>query len=57
LNQLVLKNPGYRNRARYFKKVIAKTRGLDVAAGVIERAFAKDQTAGVAGERTVLSHV
>jgi MGT family glycosyltransferase len=57
LIQMVLKNPGYRDRARYFKKVIAKARGLDVAADVIERAFAKDQTADLAGEHTALSHI
>ena len=37
--QHVLDDPGYRERARWFQKVIAKTRGLDVAADVIERAF------------------
>lgn len=39
LIQTVLRNPSYANHARYFKEVIAKTRGLDVAADVIERAF------------------
>jgi zeaxanthin glucosyltransferase len=39
LIQTVLGNPGYANQARYFKEVIAKTRGLDVAADVIERSF------------------
>lgn len=32
-------NPSYRDRARYFQEVIAKTRGLDLAASLIERAF------------------
>ena len=35
----VLENPRYREKARWFQKVIAQTRGLDVAANVIERAF------------------
>jgi len=39
LIQQVLENPRYREKARWFKKVIAQTRGLDVAADVIERAF------------------
>jgi zeaxanthin glucosyltransferase len=36
LIQDVLSNPDYRDRARYFQKVIAETRGLDLAAGIIE---------------------
>jgi MGT family glycosyltransferase len=39
LIQDVLENPRYREKARWFQKVIAQTRGLDVAADVIERAF------------------
>ncbi len=39
--QAVLRNPNYGNQARHFKDVIAKTRGLDVAADVIEQAFQK----------------
>ena len=39
LIQEVLTNPTYREKARWFQKVIAQTRGLDVAADVIERAF------------------
>jgi len=39
LIQKVLENPSYREKARWFQKVIARTRGLDVAADVIERAF------------------
>jgi MGT family glycosyltransferase len=35
----VLDNPSYRERARYFQDVIAKTRGLEVAADRIEEAF------------------
>jgi MGT family glycosyltransferase len=37
----VLRNPRYRERADYFRKVIAKTHGLDVAADVIEQALHK----------------
>jgi MGT family glycosyltransferase len=40
----VLQDPSYRERADYFQKVISKTRGLDVAADVIEQAFQKCQT-------------
>ena len=39
LIQQVLENPRYREKARWFRKVIAQTRGLDVAADVIERVF------------------
>jgi MGT family glycosyltransferase len=39
LIQEVLETPRYREKARWFQKVIAQTRGLDVAADVIERAF------------------
>jgi MGT family glycosyltransferase len=39
-----LQNPSYRERADYFQKVISKTRGLDVAAKIIEQAFQKYQT-------------
>jgi MGT family glycosyltransferase len=44
LIEKVLQNPSYRERADYFRKVISKTRGLDVAADVIEQAFHKYQT-------------
>ena len=37
----VLQDPSYRERAEYFQKVISKTRGLDVAADIIEQAFQK----------------
>jgi MGT family glycosyltransferase len=40
----VLHDPSYRERANYFRKVISKTRGLDVAADIIEQAFHKYQT-------------
>src|SRR5262245_35497427 len=35
----VMSSPGYREKARWFQNVIAQTRGLDLAAEVIERAF------------------
>jgi hypothetical protein len=37
----VLTNRSYAERAHYFKEVIARTRGLDTAADVIEQAFQK----------------
>jgi zeaxanthin glucosyltransferase len=39
LMQRVLNTPSYRERAQYFKDIIARRRGLDVAAEVIEQAF------------------
>jgi NADP-dependent 3-hydroxy acid dehydrogenase YdfG len=36
---MVLENPNYRDKARWFQKVLGETRGLDVAADIIERAF------------------
>jgi zeaxanthin glucosyltransferase len=44
LIERVLQDPDYRERADYFRQVIAKTRGLDVAAEIIEQAFQKYQT-------------
>jgi zeaxanthin glucosyltransferase len=41
----VLHDPSYRERAKYFQKVIAKTRGLEVAADAIEQALRKVRTA------------
>jgi len=41
----VLTNRSYADRARYFKEVIAKTRGLDVAADVVERVLQETSTA------------
>jgi zeaxanthin glucosyltransferase len=35
----VLENPSYRDQARYFQTVIARTRGREVAAEAIEKAF------------------
>jgi zeaxanthin glucosyltransferase len=53
----VRKNPSYGLRARYMQKMIARTRGLDVAADAIEQAFQKNQSVDSAGERAELSHV
>jgi MGT family glycosyltransferase len=39
LIEKVLQDPSYREQAEYFQKVISKTRGLDVAADIIEQAF------------------
>jgi zeaxanthin glucosyltransferase len=39
LIQRVLKTPSYREKAQYFKNIIAERRGLDVATEVIEQAF------------------
>ena len=44
LIEKVLQDPSYRERANYFQKVISKTRGLDVAADIIDQAFQKCQT-------------
>jgi UDP:flavonoid glycosyltransferase YjiC (YdhE family) len=35
----VLEKPNYRDKARWFQKVLGETRGVDVAADVIERVF------------------
>ena len=45
----VSENPSYRERACYFRDVIARTRGLDVAADVIEQALGANQSANAAG--------
>jgi zeaxanthin glucosyltransferase len=55
LIQLVRRDQSYSDKARYFQKVIARTRGLDVAADVIERAFGINQV--VDSEGAELSHV
>lgn len=39
LSQQVLENPQYREKARKFQTAIAQTRGLDLAADLIERGF------------------
>jgi UDP:flavonoid glycosyltransferase YjiC (YdhE family) len=55
LIQRVRKNPSYRDRARYFQKVIARTQGLDLAADVIERAFKRIMSGISSGQRAALS--
>jgi MGT family glycosyltransferase len=35
----VRSNPSYRDKAHWFQKIIKERRGLDVAAGIVERAF------------------
>jgi zeaxanthin glucosyltransferase len=42
LLELIVKvkaNPNYRDKARWFQKVLGETRGLDVAVDIIERVF------------------
>ena len=64
LIQDVLENPRYREKARWFQKVIAQTRGLDVAADVIERAFRlpvypqplRPNPRKLTGDRAVVAH-
>jgi len=56
LIEKVLQDPSYRERAEYFQKVISKTRGLDVAADIVEQAFQKDVTDNLANQDTQLSH-
>jgi zeaxanthin glucosyltransferase len=57
LIQAVMNNSGYREKARYFQKVIARTQGLDLAADVIESAFGKTQPSALAAGTQVLSSV
>jgi MGT family glycosyltransferase len=45
LSQLIAKvrgNPNYREKARWFQKILGETRGLDIAADIIERVFVED---------------
>jgi len=51
--QKVMENPVYRDKARYFRKVIAETNGLDVAADAIECAFEKNLLASCSDDRCV----
>jgi NADH:ubiquinone oxidoreductase subunit D len=44
LIEKVFQDPSYRERADYFQRVISKTRGLDLAADIVEQAFQKYQT-------------
>jgi MGT family glycosyltransferase len=54
LIQKVRSNASYREKARYFQTVIARTRGLDVAADAIEAAFARHEA--VAGKPSAMAH-
>jgi UDP:flavonoid glycosyltransferase YjiC (YdhE family) len=61
LSELIVKvtaNPNYRDKARWFQKVLGKTRGLDVAADIIERVFdlVRDNVVGV-GEQMRSNHL
>ena len=56
LSKLIAKvtsNPTYRDKASWFRDVLRKTRGLDVAADIIERVFGleKDRKAALAAVR------
>ena len=53
LIEKVLHDPSYRERAEYFQRVISKTRGLDVAADIIEQAFQKCQAEAPRDSRSV----
>jgi hypothetical protein len=60
LSQLIRRvrqNPSYRDKARYFQKVIARTHGLDLAPDVIERAFKKKQIVDSARYPAAPSHM
>jgi UDP:flavonoid glycosyltransferase YjiC (YdhE family) len=56
LIEKVLQDPRYRERADYFQKVISKTRGLDMAADIIEQAFHKYQAGTLSTKDSQLSH-
>ncbi|MCU1226071.1 MAG: glycosyltransferase, family [Edaphobacter sp.] len=56
LIQSVLEDPDYRSNAIYFQEVIEETRGLDVAADVIERVFEEYQTENSANDGIEFSH-
>jgi MGT family glycosyltransferase len=48
LIEKVLQDPSYRERAEYFQRVISETRGLDLAADIIEQAFQRYLTEAAA---------
>jgi MGT family glycosyltransferase len=56
LIEKVLHDPSYRERAEYFRTVISKTRGLDLAAEIIEQAFQEYQIDNLANNDSELSH-
>jgi zeaxanthin glucosyltransferase len=50
LSELIAKvtaNRNYRDKARWFQKVIAKARGLDLAADIVERVFGEIQSPAI----------
>jgi MGT family glycosyltransferase len=49
----VLQDPSYREQADYFQTVISKTRGLEVAAEIIEQTFQKYQMEAPRDSRSV----
>jgi zeaxanthin glucosyltransferase len=55
--QRVTTKQGYRVRARYFQEVIAKTRGLDAAAEIIEQSLAASQRSEPAAKSAELLHI
>jgi zeaxanthin glucosyltransferase len=57
LIQWVRKNPSYRDRAGYFQRVIVRTQGLDLAAGVIDRVFRTNQFVNATRQRAEFSQV
>ena len=56
LIQRVATNQDYRVRARYFRDVIAKTRGLEVAAEIIEQSLGASQRSDPAAKSVELLH-
>jgi zeaxanthin glucosyltransferase len=56
LIQRVATNQGYRMRARYFRDVIARTRGLDAAAEIIEQSLGASQGSDPAAKPAELLH-
>jgi MGT family glycosyltransferase len=51
----VLQDRSYRERAAYFQQVISNTRGLDLAANIIEQAFRKNQVKALGDNNSELS--
>lgn len=56
LIEKALRDLSYRERTDHFQKVISKTRGLDVAADIIEQAFGKYQRKILTNKDSHLSH-
>ena len=55
--QMVRRKPGYREKARAFQNLIARRRGLEVAADVIEHALEANRQGDLAAGHRKLSHV